>query len=371
MVDVFISYSRGDAGIAGVFARTLSAEGYDVWWDQRIPTGMTWREYIPQKISVAKSVVVLWSTNSSGSDWVKEEAGLARDNKKLLPVLIDESPVPFGFKEYECAQLAGWNGLRSDPEWLQLLEGVERLSKVPKSSDVETQRNKRGASFRASKLKALRYGRLKAFAGVIAGLAFVFFAVSYIFGLNRGQFQSSSQSRNWFSSIGSFGGNDLSAAEQSIKSAKAIKVEVDAAALRAEEASNAASRGVLGYQIVPRPLSTWRGESLEIGIVNGTLEFKNGNKATGQFRYDGRLFFGERYIDQTLGVSTFYGKDANIDGQPRYAMGVLLAEDGSKLIGSWNARALKFMGQKIETDGSERIGRFTYKQNRPSNVTAE
>jgi hypothetical protein len=371
MVDVFISYTRDDANIAALFAKTLSAEGYDVWWDQRIPTGMTWREYIPEKIASAKSVVVLWSSKSSGSDWVKEEAGLARDDKKLLPVLVDDSPVPFGFKEYECAQLAGWSGQRTDPEWLQLLEGVERLSKMKIPSILDKQKNHSSVVERTKKMKAMRRTR-KTLLGFVSLVGFLI-VLGIGFSLGKGGTDANPTSAFLsFTNLFQGGSSEqVQSAKEEVRVALKIRTEVDSAVIKAEEAATLASRGEPNYQVLARTSSTWRGEALRPGIVSGVIEFTNGNSAVGEFRYDGRIFFGERYIDRTLRVSTFYGKDARVRGQPRYSVGVLQAENGTVLVGKWDAEALKFVGKKIPPSGEEVFGSFVYKQNSPSNVAPE
>ena len=42
-------------------------------------------------------VVVLWSAVSQASQWVRDEASQARDEKKLIPVRIDGARPPLGF----------------------------------------------------------------------------------------------------------------------------------------------------------------------------------------------------------------------------------------------------------------------------------
>jgi hypothetical protein len=44
--DIFISYSRDDLAKAKQLATALEQEGWSVWWDQEIPPGKTWADYI-------------------------------------------------------------------------------------------------------------------------------------------------------------------------------------------------------------------------------------------------------------------------------------------------------------------------------------
>ena len=53
---------------------------------------------------------VLWSSASVASDWVKEEAEIAKENGKIIPVFLEAVRAPFGFTRIEGANLADWDG---------------------------------------------------------------------------------------------------------------------------------------------------------------------------------------------------------------------------------------------------------------------
>lgn len=126
MADVFISYAREDGDFARRIVQGLEAEGLSVWWDHTIPPGKTWDQVIARNIEDAKACIIIWSRHSVGSDWVKEEATLARDGSKYLPVQADSSPPPVGFRRIQAAQLpATWTGDTSNPQW-RLLVGEAR-----------------------------------------------------------------------------------------------------------------------------------------------------------------------------------------------------------------------------------------------------
>ncbi len=124
MADVFISYAREDKVRAEQVAHGLEAAGVDVFWDSEIPPGQTWADYIESKLSQCKAVIVLWSENSTRSQWVREEARMGRDKGKLIPAALDDSPAPFGFGEVQAANLKGWGGEAGHPEWERLLAAV-------------------------------------------------------------------------------------------------------------------------------------------------------------------------------------------------------------------------------------------------------
>ncbi|MDZ4777523.1 MAG: toll/interleukin-1 receptor domain-containing protein, partial [Alphaproteobacteria bacterium] len=126
MADVFLSYAREDRAKAEQIAQALGSAGYDVFWDIEIPPGASWADFLAEKLSQSKAALVLWSTTSTSSQWVREEARLARDRGKLIPVMIEECAPPFGFGEIQAANLASWNGEADNPHWKLLLEGIQR-----------------------------------------------------------------------------------------------------------------------------------------------------------------------------------------------------------------------------------------------------
>ncbi len=130
MADVFLSYAREDAARAEQVARGLEASGLDVFWDNEIPPGQTWADYIEQKLTQCKALIVLWSEHSTKSQWVREEARMGRDKGCLIPVMIDNSQPPFGFGEVQAANLASWNGEADHPGWRRFVEAVSNFSQA-------------------------------------------------------------------------------------------------------------------------------------------------------------------------------------------------------------------------------------------------
>ena len=100
MTDVFISYSRPDRSHAEALERTLSQAGLTSWWDKNLTPGREYDEEIESTLRRAKCVIVIWSDHAATSSYVKDEARLARDLSKLLPVRVpdfDISRIPLGF----------------------------------------------------------------------------------------------------------------------------------------------------------------------------------------------------------------------------------------------------------------------------------
>jgi hypothetical protein len=139
MVDVFLSYSSQDLVRARRIEGALSAAGYEVFWDQTTPPGADWDTWIREKLSTARTVVVLWSKASIASANVRHEAIIARNADKLIPVLIDElSPAdfPMGLYVVQAVKLDRWGGNASDTAFRRLMAAVAahtEKSGAPKS----------------------------------------------------------------------------------------------------------------------------------------------------------------------------------------------------------------------------------------------
>src|SRR5688572_19235315 len=94
MVDVFISYSRANKDVVGRLAEAVKRLGYVVWWDDELPAHLSYGDVITEKIGAARAAIVVWSEGSTGSEWVRAEADLARNQKKLVQTSIDACAPP-------------------------------------------------------------------------------------------------------------------------------------------------------------------------------------------------------------------------------------------------------------------------------------
>ena len=73
MADIFISYARRDRARAKGVAEVLERRGHTTWWDTRLRAGEIWDEVIERELKACRCVVVLWSTASVRSRWVRKE----------------------------------------------------------------------------------------------------------------------------------------------------------------------------------------------------------------------------------------------------------------------------------------------------------
>ena len=124
---LFISYSHEDKPVAKQVAEALSQRGYEVFWDAKIPTGMTFDTYIYHELEETDAVIVLWSKHSIDSDYVKEEAEYAKNNSVLVPLIIDATDPPFGFARIQTTDISGWDGSTKDPRWQTVVDSIEAI----------------------------------------------------------------------------------------------------------------------------------------------------------------------------------------------------------------------------------------------------
>ena len=104
MADIFISYSKMEEHLTLELARQLEDAGYSIWWDTRLLPGADFPEEIKGQLDAAKAVIVIWTKRSVKSRWVRAEATLADEQKKLITVrdaAIDfkEIPLPFNTRQ--------------------------------------------------------------------------------------------------------------------------------------------------------------------------------------------------------------------------------------------------------------------------------
>lgn len=97
---VFISYARTDIEIVAHVIDRLRTSGGHVAWDQDFIGGMDFEQAICDAIDAARSVIVVWSSVSVQSPFVRDEARRALRANKLITTHIagfDAAAVPLGF----------------------------------------------------------------------------------------------------------------------------------------------------------------------------------------------------------------------------------------------------------------------------------
>lgn len=138
MVDVFVSYSRDDRGMAEKIAHALEARGFNVWWDPELLPGESYASKIAGVLAETKAVLVLWSQQSVSRGWVLDEAAFGRDHNKLVPVMIADIDPPIGFRQVQAESLTEWPGPEGEDNFERVVRALEGLRGRPAEPPPKT-----------------------------------------------------------------------------------------------------------------------------------------------------------------------------------------------------------------------------------------
>lgn len=123
---IFLSYAREDRACAERLSCVLEEAGHEVWWDRRMDGGEDFAAEIEAELDKADVVLVAWSKISVKSRWVRDEASAGGDSGRLVPVSIDGSMPPMGFRQFHSLDLSGWRAARRDKRTSALIRAIER-----------------------------------------------------------------------------------------------------------------------------------------------------------------------------------------------------------------------------------------------------
>ena len=147
----FLSYARADQMQATKLAKALEAAGLNLWWDALIEGGAAFAKSIEAALEDCDAVIVVWSRTSVGSDWVLDEAAKGRDLRKLVPVSLDGTGPPLGFRQYQSVDLSRWQGNTDAAEIIGIVRGVRAAAgqtEHPPRAAVKAQRHSLAVSRR-------------------------------------------------------------------------------------------------------------------------------------------------------------------------------------------------------------------------------
>jgi TolB-like protein/tetratricopeptide (TPR) repeat protein len=128
---VFVSYSRNDQKRALPIIKILEDAGFSVWWDGLLEGGERFSQTTEAALESAKAVVVLWSATSNGSHWVHDEATRGRDRNVLVPLSIDGSEAPLGFRQFQVIDAKPAKMRSGSTETQAMLRAVAALHNRP------------------------------------------------------------------------------------------------------------------------------------------------------------------------------------------------------------------------------------------------
>jgi len=128
MADVFISYAHTTSKQAQAAAAALRTAGYSVWLDDDLAVHREFTSAIEEQLAAAKAALVIWSADAARSAWVLSEANRAREDRKLVQLVIDKTRLPMPFDQVQCADFSGWMGEGDHPNWRKVVASIAELA---------------------------------------------------------------------------------------------------------------------------------------------------------------------------------------------------------------------------------------------------
>lgn len=103
-VNVFVSNSHADASLVAPVVKLLRVNKFLVFQNtDRISTGKRWRDEIAKALVESNLVVVSWCDHACRSSEVSPEWKAAIEQEKdLLPLLLDATPLPSELGQFQC-----------------------------------------------------------------------------------------------------------------------------------------------------------------------------------------------------------------------------------------------------------------------------
>jgi TIR domain len=93
--------------------------------------------YLQKQIDAARCMIVLWSTTSLSSQFVRDEAAEGL-NGRLVPVRIDNVRPPPGFRQLQSADLTAWRAGTKHEEFDRFMESIEGVLRSKPESAVNS-----------------------------------------------------------------------------------------------------------------------------------------------------------------------------------------------------------------------------------------
>lgn len=128
--DVFLSYARADSDRAMVIKDALEALGLSVFYDiDGIDGGDEFPSVIENEIKAARSTIGVWSSHALSRDWVRRECEIARQQKTLIPVEIDQiedSVISVAFSKIHRLDLRDFTGRSDHDGWQKTIKAIAK-----------------------------------------------------------------------------------------------------------------------------------------------------------------------------------------------------------------------------------------------------
>jgi hypothetical protein len=107
--DIWVVYAREDGALAGALIEQLRTDGLLASWDREMPPGVDYDFHIEQAIRQCRKTIAIWSSAALQSRFVLDEATLALELGKLIPVHApdyDTLSLPMRFRRLQSTPVA-------------------------------------------------------------------------------------------------------------------------------------------------------------------------------------------------------------------------------------------------------------------------
>ena len=96
---IFVSYAHEDSRIVCPELERFHNDGFNIWYDEGITSGMGWQEVVEKSLINCSLFVVFMSDNAIESQNVREEIFLAiNEEKPVIPIYLEETELKYGLK---------------------------------------------------------------------------------------------------------------------------------------------------------------------------------------------------------------------------------------------------------------------------------
>lgn len=123
-INVFVSYASSDRPVVEALVHQFQPNMI-VWWDRELIAGQTYSKELFAKIARADLTLVAWSTKAARSKWVTNEVKHALRHSIVIPLLLDDTPLPPNLAHIDGIDLRGWDTLTETREVAQLMRDVK------------------------------------------------------------------------------------------------------------------------------------------------------------------------------------------------------------------------------------------------------
>jgi internalin A len=162
MADIYLSYSHQDRPFARQLAQELERYGWTVWWEAKLEAGERFDSVYEKALRTARTILVIWSSLSIRSQYVRDEASYAVDHDKLISTIRDQVRLPLRFAGLPHVDLSGWQGESAHAGFRELIDslvtvlGLSDTTTIPLPSIFETRGGERPLN--EAKLMLVGYG---------------------------------------------------------------------------------------------------------------------------------------------------------------------------------------------------------------------